>query len=104
MLPSGAVHQGIALRVGPLPKVGLGDALGEGGGPARRVAVVLDRLNDPHNLGAIIRSAATFGACTVIATERHAPAATGTVAKAASGALEVVPLVRVTNLARALGS
>ena len=101
VLPAGAVHQGIALRVGPLPPVILGEALGGGG--SRRVAVALDRINDPHNLGAIVRSAAAFGACAVIVTERHAPPGSGVVAKAASGALEVVPLVRATNLARTLG-
>ena len=102
LVPPGAVHQGIALRVGPLPSLGLGEALGQGDAPAPRIAVALDRISDPHNLGAIVRSAAAFGACAVVVTERHAPAATGVVAKAASGALEVVPLVRATNLARAL--
>lgn len=101
VLPAGAVHQGIALRVGPLAPVMLSETL-DGGG-SRRVAVALDRINDPHNLGAIVRSAAAFGACAVIVTERHAPPTSGVVAKAASGALEVVPLVRVTNFARAIG-
>ena len=103
LLPPGAVHQGIALRVGPLPPVSIGEALGRGGPRAPRLAIALDRINDPHNLGAIVRSAAAFGASAVIVTERHAPAASGVVAKAAEGALETVPLVRVTNLARALG-
>ena len=107
LLPPGAVHQGIALRVGALPAVSLGEALLGGAGLCdnggeRRVAVALDRISDPHNLGAIMRSAAAFGACAAIVTERHAPPASGVVAKSASGALEKVPLVRVTNLARAL--
>ena len=88
--------------MGALPTITLVDALGERAGTLPRVVVALDRINDPHNLGAIVRSAAAFGARAVIVTERHAPMANGVVAKAASGALEVVPLVRATNLARAL--
>ncbi len=102
LLPHGAVHQGIALRVGGLPPVNLGEAVGHGGALPPRIAVALDRINDPHNLGAIVRSAAAFGACAVIMTERHAPPVSGVTAKAASGALEIVPLVRATNLARTL--
>jgi 23S rRNA (guanosine2251-2'-O)-methyltransferase len=102
MLPSGAQHQGIALQVAPLPSHAVEDivALAQGRNPA--VVVVLDQVTDPHNVGAVLRSAAAFGALGVVMQDRNAPDETGTLAKAASGALEKLPLARVTNLARAL--
>ena len=94
-----APHQGLVLECEPLDDLFLEDVLdGEPGRPL----VVLDQVTDPHNLGAILRSAAAFDARAVITQDRHAPPESGVVAKSASGALEIVPWVRVVNLARAL--
>jgi len=102
LLPPGAVHQGIALDAAPLEDVQLDDILIAAGSDDRALVVVLDQVTDPHNVGAILRSAAAFGARAVILQDRHAPPLTGVLAKTASGAVETVPLLRVTNIARTL--
>ena len=103
LLPDGAVHQGWALDVLPLDAPDLDDVLRaaemKGG---HSVVVVLDQVSDPHNVGAVLRSAASFGAAAVIVAEHGAPPVTGIVAKAASGALDIMALVYVVNVARAL--
>lgn len=102
LLPKGAVHQGVALKADPLPETSLAELCREAQSGGHGVAVILDQVNDPHNVGAVLRSAAAFGTLAVIVTERHAPEATSALAKAASGGLEKVPLVRVSNLRRAM--
>ena len=101
MVPSDAPHQGLVAEVDPLEDVWLGELL-DRGADDRRPLLVLDQVTDPHNVGAILRSAAAFNALGIVTQDRHAPPESGTVARAASGALEVVPWCRVINLARAL--
>ena len=96
LLGGEAVHQGLAVEVAPLPPIGL-EALKDA-----RLIVVLDQVTDPHNVGAVLRSSVAFAADAVVTTGRHAPAETGVLAKAASGALDAIPIVEVQNLARAL--
>ena len=102
LLPPGAVHQGAALSCDPLPGSDREAVLAGGADGRRRVVLVLDQLSDPHNVGAILRTAAAFGVSAVVVQDRHAPPQSGALAKAASGALETVPYVEVVNIARAL--
>ena len=95
-LPRDAVHQGLLLEARPIEPSGLDDL------PERGILLVLDQVTDPHNVGAILRTAAAFGVVGLVTTERHSPELTGVLAKAASGGLEHVPLIPVVNLARAL--
>ena len=102
LLPPGAVHQGAALEAAPLPQVDLDALLAAPSDGRRRVVLVLDQLSDPHNVGAILRSAAAFGVTAVVVQDRHAPPQSGALAKAASGALDTIPYVEVVNITRAL--
>lgn len=97
-----AVHQGIALLATPAPQPDLPDLLAGLDPEDAACLVLLDQVSDPQNVGAILRSAAAFGARGLITTERNAPRETGALAKAASGGLESVPFVHVTNLARSM--
>jgi 23S rRNA (guanosine2251-2'-O)-methyltransferase len=96
-LGAGAVHQGVLLEALPLAPLDLSDIETKSG-----IVLVLDQITDPHNAGAILRTAAAFGVDGIVLTDRHAPEMAGVVAKAASGGLEHVPIVEVVNLARAL--
>ncbi len=102
VLPDGAVHQNIAVLAEPLASVSLEDICDRINGQSEVRIVVLDQVTDPHNIGAILRTAAAFGASAMVVQDRHTPPVTGVLAKAASGGLEHCPIVRVTNLARAL--
>ncbi len=93
-----AVHQGLLAEADPLPSPDIEDL------PADGIVLVLDQITDPHNVGAILRTAAAFAVAAIVTTARHSPEATGVLAKSASGALELVPIAIVQNLARALAA
>lgn len=101
MVPAGAPHQGLVIEVEPLPDHWLDEFL-EPADDDKRAILLLDQVTDPQNVGAILRSAAAFDAVAIVTQDRHSPPESGAIARAASGALEMVPWVRVVNLARAL--
>jgi 23S rRNA (guanosine2251-2'-O)-methyltransferase len=92
-----AVHQGLLLEARPLPDLDIGDIAVRSG-----LVLALDQITDPHNVGAILRTAAAFSVDAIVTTDRHSPDFSGVLAKTASGGLEHVPIVQVVNLARAL--
>jgi 23S rRNA (guanosine2251-2'-O)-methyltransferase len=100
LVPEGAVHQGVALLPEAVAELAIEDVIERAG--ERATVVLLDRVSDPHNVGAVLRSAAVFGALALVVPEHGAPEVTGVLAKSASGALEHVPIVRVVNLARTM--
>ena len=97
LVPGDAPHQNMVAEVDPLEEIWLGDLLAQGKDDQRPL-LVLDQVTDPHNVGAILRSAAAFDALGIVTQDRHAPPETGTLARSAAGTLEVVPWVRVVNL------
>jgi 23S rRNA (guanosine2251-2'-O)-methyltransferase len=96
LVEADAVHQGLYLEADPLPSPDLDSLSGE------RIVLALDQITDPHNVGAIVRTAAAFDVEAIVTTARHSPAATGVLAKSASGGLEHVPFLVVRNLADSL--
>ena len=103
LLPPSAVHQGLAVLAQPLGETAIEDIVRDCIEKSDAAVVILDQATDPRNVGAVMRSAAAFGAAAVVVQDRNAPAITGALCKAASGAVERVPFVRVVNLARAIG-
>ena len=103
LLPPSAVHQGLAVLAQPLGETAIEDIVRDCTEKSDAAVVILDQATDPRNVGAVMRSAAAFRAAAVVVQDRNAPAITGALCKAASGAVEWVPFVRVVNLARAIG-
>ena len=102
LLPFEAVHQGLALFCKPLPDITLDELCTLTENTPKATVLVLDQVTDPQNIGAIVRSCAAFGAAGLVVQDKNAPLESGAMAKAAAGTLELVPIVRATNLSRAL--
>ncbi len=102
MLPQGAVHQGVAIDSAPLEEIDLQDLIIKSHGQERTVLAILDQVTDPHNVGAILRSASAFGISGVIMQKKHAPTLDGVLAKTACGAVDHIPVAQATNLSRAI--
>ena len=102
ILPPNAVHQGFALFTKPLAPVFLEDLLQASSHKEKCVVLILDQVTDPQNIGAIMRSAAAFNAAGIIVQDKNAPLETGAMAKASAGTIEFMPLIRATNLSRAI--
>ena len=97
-----AVHQGVVAKCEPLQPYAIEDLIRDTKKAEKALVVILDQVSDPHNVGAILRSSAAFGAKAVIVPDANAPEESGVLAKSASGALEVIPLIRVSNLSRTM--
>lgn len=104
LLPTGAVHQGIALEASPLPEKHLEDLITHTATKEHSRILILDQVTDPHNVGAILRSATAFGVDAVITTRHNSAQESGTLAKTACGGLEYTPLIKVSNLVSALAT
>lgn len=102
LVPVGAVHQGLALQVRPLEPTFIDDIIRKANTMDKAVILMLDQVTDPHNIGALLRSSAAFNALAVILPDANAPDETGALAKSACGGLEIVPLIRVSNLVRTI--
>lgn len=102
MAPQGAVHQGLVLECAPLEEMDIRDLVIRTNAQEKQLYVILDQVTDPHNVGAIMRSACAFGAAGMILQRKHSPGFDGVLAKTASGALEHLPVALETNLSRAI--
>lgn len=103
LLPAGSVHQGIAIECEMLAQPDLADFISNVSDKKAQAVIILDQVTDPHNVGAILRTAAAFNIAAIITTSRNAPPESGIMAKSASGAVDIVPYIMVGNLVQAIG-